>query len=308
MQPNSETPGRSENKHRGVESPLGKAATLTQLLKDEQERAAEITRTWGQKTQGSVQSEVVEDCLELLKLFGIPYVIAPFEAEAQCAYLNLNGVVDAVISDDSDTLLFGATVVYRKVFSEEGPEKYEATRIEETMKLRRTDLVDLALLLGSDYTDGICGVGPVLGMEILAHFRRPGADTLLNWRRFVVEDPPDSPLRHITKLKGFRLPDSFPSPAVRQGYFNPVVSSISPKTKFVWKTPDLEKIRLFARTQLYGLRPNQVQMHLDGLSNSVQTTQNQLTITSLLRAPQPLHYPRSVRIDGAINSLASSLV
>lgn len=292
----------------GVESPKGKANTLTQLLKEEQERAAEIARTWGQKTQGSVQSEIVEDCLELLKLFGIPYIIAPFEAEAQCAYLNQNGVVDAVISDDSDTLLFGATVVYRKVFSEDGPEKYEAARIEETMKLRRADLVDLALLLGSDYTDGISGVGPVVGMEILAYFRRPGVDTLEKWRQFVVEDDPESPLRNTTKLKGFRIPDHFPSPAVRQGYFNPVVSAISAKTKFSWKTPDLEKIHHFARTKLYGLRPAQIQMHLDGLSNSVQTTQNQLTLTSFLRSPQPLFSPPSLRIDTAIASLASSLV
>jgi hypothetical protein len=44
---------------------------------------------------------------ELLTLFGIPYVIAPQEAEAQCAWMNHAGQVDAVITDDSDAFLFG---------------------------------------------------------------------------------------------------------------------------------------------------------------------------------------------------------
>lgn len=44
---------------------------------------------------------------ELLTLFGVPYVIAPQETEAQCAWMNHVGIVDAVITDDSDAFLFG---------------------------------------------------------------------------------------------------------------------------------------------------------------------------------------------------------
>lgn len=39
---------------------------------------------------------------------------APGEAEAELAYLNRLGVIDAVLSDDVDTFLFGATMVVRK--------------------------------------------------------------------------------------------------------------------------------------------------------------------------------------------------
>lgn len=52
----------------------------------------------------------------MLQLFGIPYIIAPTEAEAQCAWLEEQGLVDGVVTDDNDALLFGAAHVYRHFF------------------------------------------------------------------------------------------------------------------------------------------------------------------------------------------------
>lgn len=49
----------------------------------------------------------------LPQMFGVPYVIAPQEAEAQCAWLDANGLVDGVVTDDNDAFLFGARRVYR---------------------------------------------------------------------------------------------------------------------------------------------------------------------------------------------------
>ncbi|OTA36312.1 hypothetical protein BTJ68_04531 [Hortaea werneckii EXF-2000] len=50
---------------------------------------------------------------QLLKQFGFPWHVAPGEAEAECAVLQREGLVDAVLSEDVDTLMFGCGVTLR---------------------------------------------------------------------------------------------------------------------------------------------------------------------------------------------------
>ena len=51
----------------------------------------------------------------MLDLMGIPYLKSCGEAEALCALLNSVGMVHGVLTDDTDTLLYGASTVYRSV-------------------------------------------------------------------------------------------------------------------------------------------------------------------------------------------------
>ncbi|RRT76350.1 hypothetical protein BHE74_00015297 [Ensete ventricosum] len=92
-------------------------------------------------------------------MFGLPYIIAPTEAEAQCAYMEMTNLVDGVVTDDSDVFLFGARSVYKNIFDDR---KYVETYfvkvsvpIECELGLDRDKLIRMALLLGSDYTEGV---------------------------------------------------------------------------------------------------------------------------------------------------------
>jgi flap endonuclease-1 len=70
-----------------------------------------------------VTREHNEECQRLLKLMGIPYIIAPTEAEAQCATLARGGKVYAAASEDMDTLTFNTPILLRHLtFSEQRKE------------------------------------------------------------------------------------------------------------------------------------------------------------------------------------------
>ena len=73
---------------------------------------------------------------ELLRLFGVPFVISPMEAEAQCAHLDATGQADGCITDDSDVWLFGARRVYRHVLSRRADcvESYSADDLRSQLR------------------------------------------------------------------------------------------------------------------------------------------------------------------------------
>ncbi len=201
-----------------------------------------------------VTQVMVSECQALLRLFGIPYITAPMEAEAQCAELVALGLVDGIVTDDSDTFLFGGTRVYKNMFNgNKFVECYLAADLEREMSLSRETLISIAQLLGSDYTDGIPGVGPVTAMEIISEF--PGADGLEAFRTWWTdvqthnrpkEADADSPFRRkFRKAQATKLflPLGFPSPAVTDAYLHPEVDGST--EPFQWGVPDLDGLRIF---------------------------------------------------------------
>ena len=68
---------------------------------------------------------------ELLALFGIPYIVSPMEAEAQCAFLDTANMTDGTITDDSDVWLFGGRTVYKNFFNHNRHvEVYDSSKIK----------------------------------------------------------------------------------------------------------------------------------------------------------------------------------
>ncbi|OWF36371.1 DNA repair protein complementing XP-G cells-like [Mizuhopecten yessoensis] len=51
-------------------------------------------------------------------MFGVPYIVSPMEAEAQCAYKDLTNQTEGSVTDDSEIWLFGGTRVYKNFFNQ----------------------------------------------------------------------------------------------------------------------------------------------------------------------------------------------
>ena len=67
-------------------------------------------------------------------MFGLPYVMAPSEAEAQCAALEACKLTQGSITDDNDIFLFGGEKVYRNFFSQDKDvEVYQRKEIERIL-------------------------------------------------------------------------------------------------------------------------------------------------------------------------------
>jgi len=124
-----------------------------------------------------LDDELLTDFQQLLNLFGLPWVVAPMEAEAQCAWLQSAGLVDGIITDDSDVLLFcppeTPLLVYRHFFKDRHPVRvYSMARVELQSGTKRRDLIVLAFLLGGDYGVGVRGIGGKRGAELLRLLKR----------------------------------------------------------------------------------------------------------------------------------------
>ena len=236
------------------------------------------------KQQQQVTPQMLDECRHLLSLFGCPYIISPAEAEAQCATLEMLGLVDGVVTEDSDVFLFGARNVYRNMFEQKKyAERYRVEEVDAVLGLDREDLISLALLLGSDYTEGVHGVGIVNAMEIVNAFPGQGNAGLREFREWVysgsAEKRPRIPelkeavegeaaeakverdrvnaelvhayrkalfkYKHRNVRSSWHVSRDFPSDAVRAGYEEPMVDRS--EEALTWAKPRWDDIVEFLR-------------------------------------------------------------
>jgi Holliday junction resolvase YEN1 len=181
---------------------------------------------------------------QLLKFFGLPYHIAPGEAEAECALLQREGLVDAVLSEDVDTLMFGCGRTLRNWSSEGSRGNHAPTHVtvydakatkEGKSGLDREGMILVALMSGGDYiTEGIPGCGIKVACEAaragfgesLCKLSRTDAIGLSKWRENLAHELQTNESKHFRiKHKAFQIPESFPNKEVLGYYTHPIVSS-----------------------------------------------------------------------------------
>ncbi|RRJ29040.1 flap endonuclease-1 [Halocatena pleomorpha] len=108
-----------------------------------------------------------ETTRELLTHLDVPIVEAPAEGEAQAAHMARTGAAEFVGSEDYDALLLGAPHTLRQLTSSGDPERMDFEATLEKHDLTWEQLVDVALLCGTDFNDGVDGIGPKTAVQLI---------------------------------------------------------------------------------------------------------------------------------------------
>ncbi|CAM9837269.1 unnamed protein product [Scytosiphon promiscuus] len=276
--------GQGEEPQGGREGVGGALISSSSYLgeMDEEELAEESERLQREGNRAkrdaeTVTEEMKDEVMELLKLFGVPYVVAPMEAEAQCCELEQLRLVDGTVTDDSDAFAFGGRAVYKNIFNERKyVEAYLLPDAEKDLGVGTDEVIALALLLGSDYTEGVKGVGIVNAMEVINAFPLEGKGPhhgLSKFRKWIDGFDPlldqeleglmkhgskkdidglslemKFHLKHRTARNRWTVPDGFPSKEVINAYTNPQVDKS--EEPFSWATPDVDGLRALCQRVL----------------------------------------------------------
>lgn len=192
---------------------------------------------------------IIQRSKDLIERFRFPWHEAPGEAEAECARLQQAGIVDAVMSNDVDALMFGSTFTIMNFSKESGTGTSASTHVTcysmgregqvSNVPLDRAGMILFAMLSGGDYLpSGVPKCGSKLAAQIAkAKFGDdllkeitsplPNLDSRLNeWRdRLQYELEENESGWFTTKHKAVRIPETFPDRTILTYYAEPEVSS-----------------------------------------------------------------------------------
>lgn len=127
-----------------------------------------------------ITTDIRETSQELLRLMGIPVVQAPSDGEAQGAYMCMKGDVYASASQDFDSILFGAPLLVRNltisgrrkipgksVYKDVKTEIIDSKQMLADLGVTREQLVDVCIMIGTDFNAGVPGIGPKKGLKLI---------------------------------------------------------------------------------------------------------------------------------------------
>jgi DNA excision repair protein ERCC-5 len=257
-----------------------------------------------ERDMDTITDEMKAEVIQLIQLFGIPYVESPAEAEAQCAKLEELGLVDGIVTEDSDVFVFGGKTIYKNIFDDQKyVEAYLANDAQRDLALNRNQFVALAMLLGGDYSEGVKGVGIVNGMEVLQAFDCSDSvkEGLSKFRAWMDGFDPDDARKtksdsneklsaeqefrrkHKTARTQWVAPQNFPADNVMNAYLKPVVDTSS--EPFSWGTPDRERLLMFCQRSM-GWEYDETRKLLEPVLQRLEDTSRQTRLESFFMREQ----------------------
>ncbi len=215
----------------------GKPSILKrEVIRARAERRAEAKRRWTEaevpeealkyaKASARIEPGMVEEAKELLGYLGIPCVQAPSEGEAQAAFMVQRGDAEIVATQDYDSLLFGAPVMVRNLSAPRRGVKPEIAVLEEVIKtlgITREELVEIAILVGTDFNPGVKGIGARRALKLIKKYH--SIDNLIA----------ESVIDADAGIENYEL--------IRDMFLHPEVDSTY---ELKWREPDEAKIKEF---------------------------------------------------------------
>ncbi|TFG28885.1 flap endonuclease-1 [Candidatus Thorarchaeota archaeon] len=227
---------------------------------EEWEKAKEEGRIEDARKAGQASSRLtgpmIDESKELLQSLGIPVIQAPSEGEALAAQMAREGLVWASASQDNDSLLYNCPRMIRnlsisgrrrvsrsKKYKSIDPELILLDQNLELLGITREQLIDIAILVGTDYNDSVKGIGPKTALKLIKTHGN---------------------LEAIEDDRGEKF--DFPYDEIRDIFLNP------PKVKLErpkWSAPQPEEIQRILCKE-HDFSENRVQKSLERLENMLE--------------------------------------
>lgn len=226
----------------------------------------EDARKAGQASS-KLTNEMIKESKELLSALGIPHIQAPSEGEALAAQMARDGVVWASASQDNDSLLYNCPRMVKnlsisgrrrvsraKTFKTISPEVIDLDLNLKLLGVSREQLIDIAMLVGTDYNDKVPKVGPKTALKLIK--KHGSIETIIKEEKQEIE---------------------FPYEEIRGIFLNPPRVEIAPPE---WRNPDLEKL-----TQMlcsgHDFSVNRVRSSIENLTSKLEDIRGDTQQSSL---------------------------
>jgi flap endonuclease-1 len=142
-----------------------------------------------QKNLLCVTKKHTEEVMNLLKCIGIPFLLAPGEAEEYCAFLEKNNYIDYILTEDTDSLTFGGNKVLFNISKDKNNFCLCTLQsILSELNLTHSQFIDFCILCGCDYTCKIQKIGPVAALNIVKKYKTLEAFILENTKYTIPEN------------------------------------------------------------------------------------------------------------------------
>ncbi|HLC65991.1 MAG TPA: flap endonuclease-1 [Candidatus Nanoarchaeia archaeon] len=210
-----------------------KREAMKEYKKAVEEEDTEMMKRYASRTS-ILTSEMIEDAKSLIEAMGMPVIQAPSEGEAQAAFIAKKGDAYAVVSQDFDSLLHGASKLVRNLsitgkrkvagtlsYQDVKPELFSLTENLNHLGIDQDQMIAMAVLIGTDYNvGGIKGIGPKKALELVKRHKK-NFDELFEeakWNGYF-----DFPWREVF--------DTIKKMPVTSSY------------KLEWKAPDIDEVK-----------------------------------------------------------------